>query len=104
MKNAIEFIKTRFWQATTVCLLLLLLAKGCTNNQIAKLEKDYSGRTSVLEKKVDSLIVISSNTADRKEIRDEMEITMFNYLIYEDDLDKGKSSLSDIKNKIEGND
>jgi hypothetical protein len=29
---------------------------------------------------------------------------MFNYLIYEDDVDKGKTSLSEIKNKIESND
>ena len=42
--------------------------------------------------------------ATAKEVRDEMELTMFNYLIYEDDLDKGKSSLSDVKNKIEAND
>jgi hypothetical protein len=26
---------------------------------------------------------------------------MFNFLIYEDDFDKGKTSLSDIKSKIE---
>ena len=33
-----------------------------------------------------------------------MEKVMLNYLIYEDDLDKGKTSLSQIKNKLEEND
>ena len=33
-----------------------------------------------------------------------MEKVMLEYLIYEDDLDKGKTSLSHIKNKIEEND
>jgi hypothetical protein len=45
--------------------------------------------------KVDSLYVPST-----EEIRKEMNETMFNFLIYEDDFDKGKASLSDIKSKI----
>ena len=38
----------------------------------------------------------------RDQVKYEMDQTMFNFLIYEDDFDKGKSSLSDIKNKING--
>jgi hypothetical protein len=33
-----------------------------------------------------------------------MNQVMFEFLIYEDDFDKKKISLSDIKNKIEGED
>jgi hypothetical protein len=83
---------------------LLLLSRGCVNNKISKLEKDYSENTLKLEKKLDSLKLEVSKMATKKQIQDQMEIVMFNYLIYEDDLDKGKSSLSDIKNKIESND
>jgi hypothetical protein len=36
----------------------------------------------------------------REQVKYEMNESMFNFLIYEDDFDKGRASLSDIKNKI----
>jgi hypothetical protein len=54
--------------------------------------------------KIDSLEKKINRVATSKQVRDEMEIAMFNFLIYEDDLDKGRTNLSDIKNKIESND
>jgi hypothetical protein len=68
---------------------------------VAKLEKQYAEDSAKTQALLDSL---RGTVASKKEVRDEMERTMFNYLIYEDDLDKGKSSLSDVKNKIESND
>jgi predicted ribosome quality control (RQC) complex YloA/Tae2 family protein len=88
----------------TVVFFLAFLSKGCTNSKISKLEKKYSEETARLESKIDSLQKQADQTATAKEVRDQMEVVMFNYLIYEDDLDKGKSSLSDVKNKIESND
>jgi outer membrane murein-binding lipoprotein Lpp len=104
MKTIQSFLQTHLWKVTTVIFALLLLSRGCVNNKISKLEKDYSENTLKLEKKLDSLKLEVSKMATKKQIQDQMEIVMFNYLIYEDDLDKGKSSLSDIKNKIESND
>jgi hypothetical protein len=37
----------------------------------------------------------------KSDLEKSMNQTMFNFLIYEDDFDKGKSSLSDIKSKID---
>ncbi len=104
MKTIINYIKTNLWQVLTLAFAFLFLMKGCTNNKISRLEKEYKENTVRLENKIDSLTSISNKKASAKEVRDQMELIMFDYLIYEDDLDKGKSSLSDIKNKIQSND
>lgn len=100
MKKFTDFLKREGWKVSTALFLLLYLAKSCTSNKIANIQED----TRALEKRIDSLEARVEQNATAKQVRDEMERTMFNYLIYEDDLDKGKSSLSDIKNKIESND
>ena len=93
----LETLKQNFSKITTVLFCLLFIFRGCTNSKINQLkEKNMS-----LEQKVDSLL---SSTPSRAQVRDEMEWVMFNYLIYEDDLDKGKTSLSEIKDKIQSND
>lgn len=104
MKSVIEFLKSNVWKVATVVLLFAFLSKGCVNTKISKLEKNYSENTARLESKLDSLQTQMSKFSTSKQVRDHMEVVMFEYLIYEDDLDKGKSSLSDIKNKIEAND
>jgi hypothetical protein len=48
-----------------------------------------------INNRADSLVIPT-----KEDIRNEMNETMFNFLIYEDDFDKGKASLSDIKSKI----
>lgn len=101
MKNWLELLKTHAWKASTAILLVLYLAKGCTYSRVSKLEKQYLEDSKKTQALLDSL---RERVSTKKEVRDEMERTMFNYLIYEDDLDKGKSSLSDVKNKIEAND
>mgnify|MGYP003112973778 CR=1 FL=1 len=62
---------------------------------------DNKKEIEVLNTKVDSLIKVVDSKPNAKEIQYEMEQTMYKYLIYEDDLDKGKTSLSDIKSKID---
>lgn len=100
MKKFIDFLKINGWKVSTGVLFLLYVLKGCTFNKVGSIKED----TKALEKRLTALEKRVDENATSKEVRDEMEITMFNYLIYEDDLDKGKSSLSDIKNKIESND
>jgi hypothetical protein len=100
MKNLTAYIKQHIWKILTVMLLLAFLAKGCTHGKVNQLGK----KIEVLQTKVDSLEKAVEVTATSKEVRDEMEKVMLDYLIYEDDIDKGKTSLSNIKNKIESND
>ena len=63
--------------------------------------RDNKKQIDVLETKVDSLIKITDAQPDATLIKYEMEQAMYKFLIYEDDLDKGKTSLSDIKSKID---
>jgi hypothetical protein len=100
MNKFTDFLKREGWKVSTAIFLLLYVAKSCTSNKIGDLQED----NKALEKRMEKLETRVEENATAKEVRDEMERTMFNYLIYEDDLDKGKSSLSDIKNKIESND
>jgi outer membrane murein-binding lipoprotein Lpp len=100
MKNLTTYIKQHIWKILTVILALAFLTKGCTHGKVNQLGK----KIEVLQTKVDSLEKTVDVTATSKEVRDEMEKVMLDYLIYEDDIDKGKTSLSNIKNKIESND
>jgi uncharacterized membrane protein len=100
MNTIITFLKDNAWKVSTVVFLLLFLSKGCTNTKLTKLEEKTIG----LQRTVDSLKSDISSRPSKKDVRDEMERVMFDYLIYEDDLDKGKTSLSEIKNKIQSND
>lgn len=100
MKNLITYIKQHIWKILTGVLVLAFLAKGCTHGKISQLGK----KVEALQIKIDSLEKSVDATSTSKEVRDEMEKVMIDYLIYEDDLDKGKASLSSIKNKIEAND
>lgn len=104
MKNLLNLLKTHAWKVSTGLFMFLFLTKGCTNNKISNLEKKYDKNYESLAAKVDSLQTKLDKTATSKQVRDEVERAMFDFLIYEDDLDKGKTNLSSIKNKIESND
>ena len=63
--------------------------------------RDNKKQIEVLNTKVDSLIKVVDSKPNADLIQYEMEQAMYKFLIYEDDLDKGKTSLSDIKSKID---
>ena len=63
--------------------------------------RDNKKEIEVLNTKVDSLIKVVDSKPNADLIQYEMEQAMYKFLIYEDDLDKGKTSLSDIKSKID---
>ena len=89
--KAIEKIKNYSWAITLILVLFVLLRQCGVNRDIDRMEKSIKS----INNKVDS-----TDVPTREEIRKEMNETMFNFLIYEDDFDKGKASLSDIKSKI----
>lgn len=71
-----------------LCLLILLRQCG-VNRDIDRAEKNIKS----IQQKVDSL-------PSQSQVEYTMNKVMFDFLIYEDDFDKGKTSLSDIKQKI----
>jgi hypothetical protein len=89
--KAIEKIKNYSWAITLVLCLFVSLRQCGVNRDIDRMEKSIKS----INGKIDSLQVPS-----KEEIRKEMNETMFNFLIYEDDFDKGKTSLSEIETKI----
>jgi len=84
------------------------MGKGCTSKKISKtnikLDQNQEYNVSRIDSLAGEISSLKMRSASKKEIREEMEKVMLDYLIYEDDLDRGKISLSEIKNKIENND
>lgn len=81
-----QFIKNNF--ATIVFVLALLsLLKSCGDSrELQKLRKEVE--------------VVKSQSATKEEIELLQNKVMFEFLLYEDDIDNKKASISDIKNKI----
>ena len=75
----------------TLGLLVIIFFRQCgVNSEINKIKKENAKISALLDSSV-----------TKKEMKHEMRQVMFEFLIFEDDFDKGKASLSDIKNKIE---
>jgi len=89
--KTIEKIKNYSWAITLVLVLFVLLRQCGVNRDIDRMEKSIKS----INNKVNSLEIPS-----KEDVRKEMNEIMFDFLIYEDDFDKGKASLSDIKSKI----
>lgn len=92
MKTFIE--KNLAFIVLAFCLIFML--QQCSTSR--KAERAYK-EAKLANDKVDSLIACGLlNAQQAKHISQQ---TMFEFLIYEEDVDKGKTSLSDIKNKID---
>lgn len=75
--------------------MVLLFFKQCgTSREISKTSKEMKA----LNSKTDSLL---RETATRDEIREEVRTSLFDFLIYETDLDNKKTSLSEIRRKVD---
>ena len=78
-------------------LVFIMFFKTCsTSNKVKELEENSVTKTEFVER----ITTLNESTATKDEIRDEMEQVMFEFLIYEDDLDKGKITKSQIKQRI----
>ena len=89
----VEKIKANYWAIMLLLMLVILLRQCGIKRDIDRIEKNVKTVTE----KTDS---IQNTMVTREQVKYEMNESMFNFLIYEDDFDKGRASLSDIKNKI----
>jgi hypothetical protein len=89
-----QFIEKHF-KLITLSLLVLLFIQQCGVSR--KSEKAYK-QAKLATTSIDSLIMIGPVTANQ--VWNISQQTMFEFLIYEEDIDRGRTSLSDIKNKI----
>ena len=76
-------------------MLLVVFLKQCgVNREISRIDKE-------IKKITQSTDSIQGTLVTKEQMDNALKQNMFNFLIYEDDFDKGKTSLSDIKSKIE---
>ena len=74
-----------------LCLLVIVFFRQCgVNSEISKIKKE----NAIISANTDSVVT-------KEEMKKEMRQVMYEFLIYEDDFDKGKVSLSDLKNRID---
>jgi low affinity Fe/Cu permease len=92
--KTLEKIKEYSW-AITLFLLLVVFLKQCgVNREVDRIDKEIKKITQSTDSIQGSLIT-------KDQMDNALKQNMFNFLIYEDDFDKGKTSLSDIKSRIE---
>lgn len=85
-----KFIQENF-TIIVLAIAILTLFKSCGDSrELNKLKKELETTNAKLE-----------NFATKEEVEIISNKTMFDFLLYEDDIDKKKASLSDIKNKID---
>lgn len=89
--KALEKIKQNSSYILMVLGIIILFRQCGVNRDIDRIEKSLKS----VNNNMDSLDIPT-----REEIKTEINEAMFNFLIYEDDFDKGRASLSDIKSKI----
>ena len=91
--KTLEKIKEYSW-AITLFLLLVVFLKQCgVNREVDRIDKEIKKITQSTDSIQESLIT-------KDQMDNALKQNMFNFLIYEDDFDKGKTSLSEIKSKI----
>ena len=92
--KTLEKIREYSW-AITLFLLLIVFLKQCgVNREVDRIDKEIKKITQSTDSIQGSLIT-------KDQMDNALKQNMFNFLIYEDDFDKGKTSLSDIKSRIE---
>ena len=92
--KTLEKIREYSW-AITLFLLLIVFLKQCgVNREVDRIDKEIKKITQSTDSIQESLIT-------KDQMDNALKQNMFNFLIYEDDFDKGKTSLSDIKSRIE---
>ena len=99
--KAINWIKDNSVVLMVGFMIILFFRQCGVNGDVSKMRKEIKELTSEVEGSRKSLDSLSNSLILKEDVRLEMRKVMFEYLIFEDDLDKGKISLSDVKNKIE---
>lgn len=84
-----------------VPLVIFSFFSGCNAKRYAE---ESVENTEEMKVTIDSLNEELANRPTYKEVRDVMEEVMLDFLIYEDELDKKKITISQIKERIEAND
>lgn len=88
----LQKLKDNFQYIVLGFLVIVFLRQCGVNSDIDRIEK----HNKQISAKIDSVNIVS-----KVEMKKEMRQVMFEFLIYEDDFDKKKTSLSEIKSRID---
>jgi 2-oxo-4-hydroxy-4-carboxy--5-ureidoimidazoline (OHCU) decarboxylase len=89
MKEKINQIMESYGYPTMFVLSLIMFFRTCsTSTSVTRIEKRLES--------IDS----SASTVTKREVDSIVKSRLYDFLIFEEDLDKGKTSLSDIRIKI----
>lgn len=88
--------------AVIVFLTLMLVVSNCSSNKsVDKLRKEIDNMEKEYRLELDSIHTTLKNTTTIEQVQAENEQLLYQFLVFEDDLDKGKISMSEIKLKLE---
>ena len=93
MNKLIKYVIPGIAFFTLMCFFQTCGSKG--------ISRDIKKQNIEFQSKIDSLTTVINSKPSTEEVEHTMEQVMYKYLIYEDDLDRGKISLSAIKNRID---
>jgi hypothetical protein len=93
MEKIIKYVVPAIAFFTLLCFFQTCGSKGKV--------KDNKKAIESLQTQVDSLTKVLDSKPSNEDVNYIMEQTMYKFLIYEEDLDKGRVSLSEIKNRID---
>lgn len=97
MKKIVYWLKENSFPLLIGFFVLFILVQ-CSNNSTQKIIN--KNLVQELDSVKTELRFVKDNIVTKEEIKSQNKKMMFEFLIYEDDVDKGKISLSEIKDQI----
>lgn len=95
-------IKEYSWAIIMTILLLIYFQQCGRNRDISKINKSIKENSAYIDSTNEAIKnIVYIEPVSKEEIKYEMEQMMYQFLIYEDDIDKGRISLSAVKIKME---
>ena len=101
MKNILNFLE-KWGKLIIVVLLLITVFRTCGNtSKIDDIKENTKENKNKIETLNDSIKKINNRTFSKKEMKYMQEQVMFRFLLYENEIDKNKITLPEIKEKID---
>lgn len=101
MKKIKNFIENNYIIITIAVLIILVLSTCSHKNQIKDIRKSNQKELQEVKENLNKLSNQINKVPNRKQFKIDNETLMYEFLQFEDDLDKGKISLSELKLKLE---
>lgn len=93
MENIINLLKKHASVILAVAFVLLFINNCSTNKEISKVNKEIDSLTF----QMNDMNVQLKEYVNEEEMKKLLERNMYEFLIYEEDIDKGRLSLSEVK-------